>query len=155
TSEPISMGFDSNHPGLLLWNVPVSQPATDRIDVTIAVSDGKGHTTPQTFTLTVVPDATDRQPSIVSSYRTTVQLGPIYGSHVVGSAADGDPLRYVLESPMVDDGKSLTNLNLDPATGLLTWVPTEAEFGINHIVLHVEAGRGASSPPQDCVIQLV
>src|SRR5262249_9108796 len=146
---------DSAHPGLLVWNVPSGQLTTNPVAVTITVSDSHGHITAQSFTLTVVPDVGDRAPSIVSSYRTTVQLGQTYAYQVVGSDPARDPLGSVVDSATAPDGGARAGVSLDPVTGLLPWVPRGPEFGLDHIVLHVGDGRGLSSPAQDCAIQVL
>ncbi len=80
----------------------------------------------------------------------TVQVGrandaPLIGSEPVTSAVAGRQYTYDVDATDPDEGDALTyaliekpqGMSLDPASGSIQWVPTEAQMGTHNVVVEV------------------
>jgi len=101
--------------------------------ITLQVNDGNGGVTRQTFTLGVVADAPNDAPLILSTPRTITRLNQQYLYQVDAVDANGDPLTFSLNT--APSGFAINE------TGLITWIPTAAQFGLNEIAVQVSDGR--------------
>lgn len=137
--EPLTFSLDV-HPdgmsidpatGVLRWTPAAGQVGDN--PVTIAVSDNRGGTTTQTFTLPVVAAAANDPPQILSTPRTAIHLGGRYVYQVVAVDANADPLAFQLVS-------APAGMTID-AAGLVTWEPLPAQVGGNAVGIRVDDGR--------------
>ena len=89
-------------------------PVIGRHDVTLMVSDGKGGTATQSYTILVQPEPGNHPPVIISQPVTTAVAGQTYTYPVKAIDPDNDPLTYSLTTK--PDGMSI-----DPSTGVVSW----------------------------------
>ena len=90
---PSSMTIDEAT-GLIQW-VPTDSDLGLN-PVTVTVLDGQGGMTSQSYEITVVADATNRDPVIGSTPREQIGLGGNYFYRVAATDGDGDPLTTTL-----------------------------------------------------------
>lgn len=96
---------------------------------TYEVRDGKGGTASATMTIQV----------------SSVNDAPVIGSEPVTAAVVGRRYTYDVNATDVDEGDVLTyslvekpaGMSQDPASGLIQWVPTEADMGTHNVVVQV------------------
>ncbi len=134
---PALAGLAIDNNGLLTWT-----PTADQLglyQIVVRVEDGRAWAT-QTYTLEVVetqtPDEngnTNAAPEITSTPRTQAVADVEYQYQVTAIDADGDALIY--EAMTLPDNATFTT------DGLLTWTPTQAQVGIEDIVLSVSDGN--------------
>ncbi|MCZ2343882.1 MAG: putative Ig domain-containing protein [Bacteroidales bacterium] len=130
TTAPDSMVID-RATGALTWTPTAAQVGDN--PVVIAVSDGRGGVTTQSFALPVVP--TNAPPAI-----TSTPVGPAveerpYVYVVTATDPDGDPITFSLTT--APDGMAI-----DAASGVLTWTPDADQIGDNPVTISVSDGRG-------------
>jgi hypothetical protein len=103
---------------------------------TYEVRDGQGGTTSAAMTVQV--SAVNDAPVIGSEPVTAAVVGRKYTYDVNATDPDeGDVLTYALtETPL--------GMSLDPASGWIQWVPTEAQMGTHNVV--VEAADNGATP---------
>ena len=102
---------------------------------TYEIRDGQGGTTSAAMTVQVNP--VNDAPVIGSEPVTAAVVGRKYTYEVNATDPDGgDVLTYALtETPL--------GMSLDPASGRIQWVPTEAQIGTHNVVVEV-ADNGAT-----------
>ncbi|WP_422925495.1 putative Ig domain-containing protein [Singulisphaera sp. PoT] len=106
--------------------------------VSVVVSDGRGGSTTQSFTLIVTADKTNGAPAIVSTPPTAlVPDGRTFDYALRAIDPDGDPVQWSLDS-------SPHGVSIDPAFGTLVWTPDESQRGPQTIVVRVTDPSGAS-----------
>ncbi len=128
---PIGMTMDAL--GVLRW-MPV---ATGYYDVTVRVEDGHGGYATQSYEIVVRSTVLNAAPAITSSPIGAAYLGARYDYRLVATDADGDALVYsVVTGP--------AGLTIDPYTGVVNWVPTQAQLGDHSVALRAYDGRGGS-----------
>ncbi|MBI3180725.1 MAG: tandem-95 repeat protein, partial [Myxococcales bacterium] len=119
--------------GLLQWT-PVNADVGTR-GVTLKVSDGKGGEAQQSFNILVAnvndPPAITSQPVI-----TTPEKAPY---SYQAAAVDPDPTGDVLTWSLVTAPASMT---INAGTGLVSWLPTQADLGTTQVTLRVVDGNG-------------
>lgn len=82
-----------------------------------------------------VGEVSNWPPVIDSEAVTQVEQGEAYLYEVAASDEDGDPLEFALsEAP--------SGMDIDPASGEITWEPSEDQVGDHQVVLEVTDGRG-------------
>ena len=113
-THPAGMTVDAAT-GLVSWNPAASQVGL--VPVLLQVSDGRGGTATQSFTIDVRPDPTNHPPVIVSPPVTTAVAGQPYTYDVEAIDPDGDPLTYSLTTPP-------SGMTIDPNTGHIDWTET-------------------------------
>ncbi|MCF7962081.1 MAG: putative Ig domain-containing protein [Pirellula sp.] len=131
-SAPAGMSIDPNR-GTIRWT-----PTSDQLGqqtVELDVLDGQGGTGTQHFTLMV--RSGNLPPILLSSPRTHATFGRPYVYEAVAIDPDGDGLTFTLI-------KSPIGMSLDPATGLLNWVPGTDQLSPHHVELLVTDSRGAT-----------
>jgi Putative Ig domain len=132
---PANMTIDSAT-GLINW-LP-SQSDVGNVQVTVQVSDGKGGTAEQTFTISVTPISQNNPPEIISEPELSVQVGFIYLYDVEAVDIDGDVLTYsLLVSP--------NGMTIESASGFISWEPLESDIGEVEVHVLVEDGNGGSA----------
>jgi RHS repeat-associated protein len=118
--------------GIVSWTPSAAQIGDE--PMTVKVSDGRGGVVTQSFILSVVATATNRDPTISSTPRDTIRMGRDYRYKVDVTDPDGDPLTFLFDT--APEGMTMN------ASGLVSWTPTAAQFGANQVSIRVEDGRG-------------
>jgi hypothetical protein len=129
TTFPIGMNIDIGT-GLINWT-----PTNDDVgshNVVVQVSDGKGGTDTQSFTIDV----------------TNVNDPPTITSTPITSATDDLLYMYNVDADDVDIGDTLnfsltvfpTGMTIDPVTGLIQWTPNDGHIGPNIVTVVVTDG---------------
>jgi len=126
--NPQGMNID-NATGLITWTPNATQ--VNSYDVNVIVYDSKGASTLQWYVLTVanVNDA----PIIISEPILTAETGDMYKYDVNAIDYDNDVLTYSLK-------KFPRTMQIDSATGLITWKPKLSDIGENHVIVNVSDG---------------
>jgi hypothetical protein len=128
--------------GVIQWTPSEVQVGTH--DVAVEVSDGRGGTASQSFTIEV--QAINNPPNITSTPVTTGTEGMLYTYDVDAEDADGDTLTYSLT--LFPDG-----MTIDPDTGLIQWTPSGAQSGSHDVTVEVSDGKGGTDS-QSLIIQV-
>jgi hypothetical protein len=90
---PTGLTIDQN--GVLRWTPTAAQVGT--ANVTVTVSDGRGSTATQAFTITVTPMPTlDHPPTITSTPPLSATVGTLYAYNVQATDPDNDAVAYTL-----------------------------------------------------------
>lgn len=132
-SGPAGMDVHPNT-GVVTWVPPPG--SVGQQPVSISVVDLRGTDDNQSFTLTVGP-STNHAPVFTSSPGTSSRVGTTYRYDANASDADNDALAFALvEGP--------AGMQVDAATGLVTWSPLAADVGTHHVELRVTDAPGAS-----------
>lgn len=132
TLRPMSSNAVVGNAGASVASFTPDQPGTYRFQ--IAVSDGRGGTGSATVTITA--DERNRPPVIRS---TAVTAGAV-----------GAPYRYAVYATDPDPGDTLTfslvtapaGMTIDAATGVIDWVPAEAQAGPQPAEVRVRDAAG-------------
>jgi hypothetical protein len=133
-SGPSGMVINQNT-GKLTW-----RPTNDQVgmnSIKILVLDSKGATALQSFTIDVINK--NDAPKINSKPSTLIALGGNFEYYVVVQDIDqpGDELTFsLLTSP--------TGMELDPATGVLTWRPGKDQLGSHNVEVQVADGNNGT-----------
>lgn len=131
SAAPTGMTIDGGT-GLISWT-----PTSDQVgvtSVTVSVSDGTLSDS-QEFDVNV--SGANNPPTIVSTPITTATEDTPYSYDVDATDPDGDTLTYSL-------AVAPAGMNIDPATGEITWTPTNAQVGDNLVTVVVEDSAAAS-----------
>ena len=86
-------------------------------------------------TTTVTIDIKNRAPSIISTPNRNATQGEEYRYAVEAEDPDGDTLTYALLA-------GPKGMSIDSTTGVITWVPTNADVGSHYVVVRVSDGHG-------------
>ncbi len=89
-------------------------------NVSLMVSDGRGGTATQSYTILVQPEPGDHPPVIISQPVTTAVAGQAYTYPVKAIDPDGDPLTYSLTT-------APQGMTIDPTTGVASWTAPPAD----------------------------
>jgi len=127
--------------GIVSWLPAMSQIGPN--NVTLIVEDGRGGVATQMFTISVT--AINHSPLITSVPETTAYVNALYQYDVNASDPDGDPLVYSLTT-------FPSEMAIDGSTGLISWVPTDSQVGLNDVVVEVNDNRGGSDSQSFVVI---
>ena len=131
-TPPAGMGIDPAA-GVLTWT-PTAAQAGDH-PVTIAVSDGRGGSVTQSFTLRVVVPVANAAPAVTSTPVGPATVGSPYRYAVTATDPDGDPVSFALTT-------APAGMAIDAGTGVLTWTPGVGQIGDHAVVIEVSDGRG-------------
>src|SRR5262245_55085914 len=126
------MTVDPN--GLVSWRSEPSQLGDHPIQ--LRVSDGRGGTATQDFTLRVVTSDTNLPPAVTSPPPAAGTVGRPYAYDLTGTDPEGDPLYWVLNA-------APAGMSLDATRGTLRWTPTADQIGPAEVVVRVVDGQGA------------
>jgi hypothetical protein len=121
--------------GLLEW----LSPAAGQYPITLRAEDGFGGSVEQGYVLAVgsVP-ANGSVPLISGSPKPYAVVGETYLYKPTAIDADGDPLTFELTIGPAE-------MSIDPATGLLQWVPDATQMGLFDVTITVSDGRGGTA----------
>ncbi len=134
---PPGMAVDPQS-GQLTW-APTSTGNTSgpdgSVQVALQVSDGRGGTAEQDFTIRTIQNGPNTPPYFTSTPITTAQIGVTYTYDATAFDPDLDYLTFV-------PGTTVPNgLSIDPDTGIVTWTPTVNQLGLNTVNLDVSDGN--------------
>ena len=122
-TRPDGMTIDSAS-GLVLWTPQSSQVGAHA--VTLAVSDARGGTATQIYTLTV--SALKSAPTFTSSPVLVAQAGILYIYDVDATDPEGTPIEYKLvDAP--------AGINIDVVSGLIRWLPSPNQVGSHAVTV--------------------
>ncbi len=129
---PLSMAIDPDT-GVVTWT-----PTNDDVGpetITVRVDDGTGLFDTQTYSLRILD--LNAVPRIVSEPPLTATENAPYGYDVEAEDPDpGDVLAYALE--LAPEGMSI-----DGASGVISWIPGDEQFGPQAVQVRVQDSRGA------------
>lgn len=121
--------------GLIEWGPAFADIGVQ--NVVIRVADGQGGSVDQPYAITVADTPPNHIPDIISTPRQTAVVGQQYIYQPTAVDADGDPLHFSLPSFVSD-------MQIDPATGRITWTPTAASIGTGLITVAANDPSGAA-----------
>ena len=130
TKAPNGMEINAST-GLISW----TPTEGGNYEVEVQVSDGKGGTDTQPFTILVSATA-NRPPQITSSPVTSATASISYQYDVEATDQDGYPLTFSLT-------QAPTGMTIDIGTGLIEWTPDNAQIGQHDVTVRVEDALGA------------
>ncbi|MGB2985952.1 MAG: putative Ig domain-containing protein, partial [Phycisphaerae bacterium] len=131
-TAPAGASIDSGT-GLLTWTPVLGQVGSRTIK--IRVDDGTGGWATQEYGVTVSLFGDNVAPVITSTPTFTAAPGATYLYDVEASDPDGDPLSYLLDVAPV-------GMTIDAATGLIEWVPADAQLGCHEVVAKAVDNKG-------------
>ena len=133
-AAPAGMGINAAS-GLIQWTPTEAQIGTH--GVTVRAADGRGGFATQSFAVAVA--AVPNEPPVITSTAPTAAIvGEPYLYHVTATDPDpGDALIFFLVAP------APAGMTLDPASGLLQWLPSEGQAGAHDVTVQVADSRGA------------
>jgi fibro-slime domain-containing protein/RHS repeat-associated protein len=109
------------------------------------VSDGRGGTFTQPFTVTVTSAPNDSPPAITSTPRLTGVVNEMYAYNAIATDPDNDVLVWSLT-------KAPAGLSVNPATGTLRWIPTTSQIGTFPVELKVADPYGGAATQDFSII---
>ena len=128
TTAPSGMSVNSN--GVIGWTPNNAQVGSN--SVVVEVKDGNGGAATQSF-IVVVSNVND-VPVINSVAVTSAKQGEPYSYPINAIDADNDVLSYSLTTKP-------SGMGINPLTGLIGWIPTNAQVGSNSVVVEVKDGN--------------
>jgi|GEM_PF-4779577 len=134
TSGPAGMTINPAN-GLVQWTPGQADVIAGTRTAVFTVTDNHGASVNQTATITV--SNTNDAPVIISLPVTTAIEHSLYKYQVNATDADNDPITYSL---VIKKG----DMNIDPVTGLMTWIPEESAVGNNNVAVMASDNHGGS-----------
>jgi RHS repeat-associated protein len=126
-TSPAGMTIDAT--GMIRWDPTPAQFGANQ--VVVRVSDGRGGTKTQEFTVTVISQDVNHPPSITSAPPPAATVGRTYAYNPTGLDLDGDPLMWTLV-------KGPAGMSIDAITGAVRWVPTTDQLGSQDVEIQVD-----------------
>lgn len=128
-------GMTINATGLITWTPDAGQ--TGDAAVALQVSDGRGGTASQSYTVNVAsPPGVNRAPQITSTPVVSGTVGQAYQYDVEAADPDNDAIVFALIGAPAGSA-------IDPFTGLITWAPGASQAGTQILTIEAQDGRGA------------
>lgn len=142
---PAGMSIASNT-GAITWTPTLQQ--VGRHDIAIEVSDGRGGSAQQRFTITAIEPPANRPPVITSTPLTHVWATRdfVYSYDVNAFDPDDDTLTYTLVT-------GPQGLQINGTTGMIQWIPSVDQIGDHAVQVSVSDGRGGLAT-QDFTIRV-
>ncbi|MGQ9582707.1 MAG: putative Ig domain-containing protein [Thermoplasmatota archaeon] len=104
-------------------------------EVVVRASDGALHDE-QAFIINVTAGGPpNTPPRVLSTPVTVAEVGKTYEYRLRASDDDGDPLAFTLD-------RCPAGMTID-STGLIEWVPTEADLGVHEVVARISDGKSS------------
>ncbi|RKY89982.1 hypothetical protein DRQ09_00155, partial [candidate division KSB1 bacterium] len=130
-NEPAGMVIDSTT-GLISWTPDITQ--LGQYTITVIVTDKGGLQDSDTFTIFV--EEANLPPELSPVPDTTITAGELYNYQLKATDPNINAWLsyYLISAP--------ENMSVNSETGLITWIPTEAQAGANIIMAGVDDGRG-------------
>jgi RHS repeat-associated protein len=132
-AHPVGMGVDVTT-GVVVWEPTIDQLGSQT--VVLRVQDRRGEVALQSFQVTVSPASS--APAITSTPPLQAVVNVHYQYQVRAQDAAGNPITFHL-----DMGPS--GVAIDMTTGRLTYTPTAAQIGTQHIHLTADNGHGGQA----------
>jgi len=127
---PQGMVIDAGS-GVISWTPTQAQSGPQA--VTLRVSDGRGGSATQSFTVTVGAGA-NSPPSITSTPTSVGKAARLFVYSATANDPDGDMLTWSLTT-------APAGMMIDSVTGRVQWTPTATQVGASPVVLRVSDGR--------------
>jgi RHS repeat-associated protein len=122
--------------GQVTWSPQPADLGTH--DVALRVSDGRGGTAEQDYTIDAIAAPPDRPPVFTSTPVVDANANTPYSYPATARDPDADPLAFsVVSGPQ--------GLTIDPTTGLVNWTPAAVQLGVQDVTLQVDDGRGGTA----------
>lgn len=131
-TAPAGMQIDENT-GVITWSPTVDDLGNH--NVAVRVEDGRGGFSEQQYVLSAIVAPPNRPPRFTSAPVVDVSIGSVYSYDADADDADGDEVAYF---PLMLPDEA----NIDPATGVIDWTPTDDQLGNHHVVIEARDGRG-------------
>jgi YD repeat-containing protein len=122
--------------GLIQWT-PTAAQIGER-DVTLQISDGRGGTTTQSYTVVVLDRVPNHPPVITSFPLFTATVAVPYSYQVTAADPDGDPLTFQLPA-------AASGMTIDGMSGLVEWTPASAQEGVHTVTVAAVDPQGAAA----------
>jgi len=123
-SSPLGMSISES--GRINWTPTSNQFGSN--EVVVEVTDSRGDSIQQSFTVDVTSTRTNSAPVIVSSPELDATVSWSYEYVVTARDADNDVVLYDLES-------APQGMSIDAETGILRWIPTQAQVGKHEVTV--------------------
>ncbi|MGA1842202.1 MAG: putative Ig domain-containing protein [bacterium] len=130
--SPTGMTIDSST-GLIQWTPDITQVGPHPVE--ILVTDGKGGSATQSYTLNV--SAVNREPRITSAPETSAEQDQSYTYDVDATDPDTDPITFSLNT-------APNGMTIVPDTGLIQWTPSKMQTGANQVVVMASDNKGGT-----------
>jgi RHS repeat-associated protein len=132
TSGPQGMTVDPAS-GQVQWQPTASQLGVQNVALT--VSDSRGGSATQTYSIDVHQQPGNQPPLITSNPLTAAVTGLVYSYPVRAFDSDNDSLTFSLTS-------APAGMTIDPSSGLIQWTPLTTQTGSQSVEIRVDDGRG-------------
>jgi len=129
-TEPLGMTIDPES-GVISW-IPGQADVGENL-IVVRASDNNGAIATQSYTLDVIN--VNEAPVITSSPVTSAYEDSLYTYYLKASDEDSDTLSYSLVS-------APSGMNIDPSSGIITWIPDQTNVGSHLISISVSDGNG-------------
>lgn len=129
---PDGLSIDADTGGIN-WTPSTEDAGTHSL--TLQVSDSRGGSDLQTYSLAVLDGVHNRPPSFITVPVVDANVAAPYVYDANAVDADVDPLSYRLIS-------APEGMAVDEATGEIFWTPVASQLGLQSFTLQVEDGRG-------------
>ena len=121
--------------GLINWQTTTTNIGNQVINV--EVTDGRGGLDQQSYTLSITGDLPNRPPTITSTPIVDGRVKGAYLYDVEATDPDSDTLIYeLIQSP--------TNMAIESDTGVIHWLPTASQLGLQDVTVKVNDGKGGT-----------
>ncbi|MES2307337.1 MAG: Ig-like domain-containing protein [Verrucomicrobiota bacterium] len=131
-SGPAGLAINSSS-GQATW----TPSAAGSFAVTLRVSDGKGETADQSFSITVSSKVQNRPPLFTTLPSSDAFVGKSYSSSILATDPDGDAVTLSLVSG--PSGLSVTS------GGQINWLPTADQVGLQSVQVRATDSAGATA----------
>src|SRR5262249_43000032 len=106
--------------------------------VALRVSDGRGGTAEQDYTISAIAAPPDRPPVFTATPGVDAGCNKLYSYRATARGPGEDPLTFsVVSGPQL--------LKIDSTSGLVTWTPAAGQLGMQDVTLKVDDGRGGTA----------
>ena len=133
STAPAGMTIDPDS-GLIHWAPTIPQIGTQ--NVAVLVDDGQGGTATQSWNVVVASAPINHPPAITST--PPLAAGAVYQYPVQATDPDGQSVTFSLSA-------APTGMTIDPASGLIQWLPTTAQLGTNPVTVVATDPQGLSA----------
>jgi hypothetical protein len=130
-NAPAGMSVDAN--GLLRWTPTAAQFGLNQ--VSLLVSDGRGGTARQSFTIDVRAQSINKLPAITSVPLLSAVAGKQYAYNARANDAEGDPLVWSLDV-------APSGMSVNFRKGTVRWTPEPYQVGTHQVVLRAADAQG-------------
>ncbi len=119
--------------GAITWTPTAAQLGST--SVILRATDAVGNFTSQGFTVAVLAGSHNRVPNITSVADADAVVGQAYVYTLMASDPDGETLTYAVRS-------APAGFNIDPSTGVVSWIPSTGDVGTVTAILTATDPQG-------------